>query len=83
MIQEIGQVFGLHPLVMEDILNTGQRPKLEEFNKLFARHIANMKKMVIKLQNDHPMNVDSRPDFHATDVDGNDTHYNGHYEFFA
>jgi hypothetical protein len=56
---------------------------LEEFNKLFARHIANMKKMVIKLQNDHPMNVDSRPDFHATDVDGNDTHYNGHYEFFA
>jgi magnesium transporter len=34
MIQDIGQVFELHPLVMEDILNTGQRPKLEEFNKL-------------------------------------------------
>ena len=31
MIQNIGQVFGLHPLVLEDILNTGQRPKLEEF----------------------------------------------------
>ncbi|MBT7051977.1 MAG: magnesium and cobalt transport protein CorA, partial [Desulfobacula sp.] len=32
MIQDIGQVFELHPLVMEDILNTGQRPKLEEFD---------------------------------------------------
>ena len=32
MIKDIGQVFELHPLVMEDILNTGQRPKLEEFD---------------------------------------------------
>lgn len=31
MIKNIGQVFELHPLVQEDILNTGQRPKLEEF----------------------------------------------------
>ncbi len=31
VIREVGQVFELHPLVMEDILNTGQRPKIEEF----------------------------------------------------
>ncbi|MBU0969140.1 MAG: magnesium/cobalt transporter CorA [Proteobacteria bacterium] len=31
-IGEVGQVFELHPLIMEDILNTGQRPKVEEFN---------------------------------------------------
>jgi len=31
MIQNAGKIFKLHPLVMEDILNTGQRPKLEEF----------------------------------------------------
>ena len=31
-IQAVGQAFDLHPLVMEDILNTGQRPKLEEFD---------------------------------------------------
>ena len=31
-IKEIGQAFDLHPLVMEDILNTGQRPKIEEFD---------------------------------------------------
>ena len=42
-----------------------------------------MKKMVIKIQSKETMNVDSRPDFHATDIDGNDTNYNGNYEFFS
>jgi magnesium transporter len=32
-IREIGRIFDLHPLLMEDILNTGQRPKMEEFEK--------------------------------------------------
>ena len=32
-IKEVGQAFGLHPLIMEDILNTGQRPKIEEFDE--------------------------------------------------
>ncbi|MBU0465566.1 MAG: magnesium/cobalt transporter CorA [Proteobacteria bacterium] len=31
-IGEVGRVFDLHPLVLEDILNTGQRPKTEEFD---------------------------------------------------
>ena len=36
LMKEIGDTFDLHPLLMEDILNTGQRPKLEEFeNCLF------------------------------------------------
>lgn len=30
-LEKIGQSFGLHPLVMEDILNTDQRPKLEDY----------------------------------------------------
>jgi len=41
LIKQIGQVFGLHPLVLEDILNTEQRPKLDEYNKylfLETRH---------------------------------------------
>ena len=33
VIREAGQAFGLHPLVLEDILNTGQRPKIEEFEQ--------------------------------------------------
>lgn len=32
MIESIGSVFGLHPLVLEDIMNTGQRPKFESFD---------------------------------------------------
>ena len=32
IIEAIGQSFDIHPLVLEDILNTHQRPKFEEFN---------------------------------------------------
>src|SRR5690606_32529087 len=36
-IDQVGKIFGIHPLVMEDILNTGQRPKLEVYDTyLFA-----------------------------------------------
>ena len=31
IVEKIGQHFGIHPLVLEDILNTGQRPKVEDF----------------------------------------------------
>lgn len=31
LVAKIGECFGLHPLVVEDILNTDQRPKMEDF----------------------------------------------------
>jgi len=31
VIQKLGDCYGLHPLVLEDILNTDQRPKLEDY----------------------------------------------------
>ena len=31
IIEKLGSHFGLHPLLMEDILNTEQRPKMEDF----------------------------------------------------
>jgi magnesium transporter len=31
VIEEIGKHFGLHPLVLEDILHTGQRPKIDDY----------------------------------------------------
>ena len=31
-IQKLGDCYGLHPLVLEDILNTDQRPKMEDFD---------------------------------------------------
>lgn len=32
LLQKIGEYFGLHPLVLEDIVNTSQRPKLEVYD---------------------------------------------------
>ncbi|HLB72327.1 MAG: magnesium/cobalt transporter CorA [Candidatus Methanoperedens sp.] len=31
IMEKIGEYFGVHPLILEDILNTDQRPKQEEF----------------------------------------------------
>ena len=31
VIEKIGKQFDIHPLVLEDIVNTGQRQKLEDF----------------------------------------------------
>lgn len=30
-ISRLGEIFGLHPLVLEDVVNTTQRPKVEEY----------------------------------------------------
>ena len=32
MIERIGKAFGIHPLTLEDVVNTGQRPKLESYD---------------------------------------------------
>jgi len=32
-IQRIGEIFGIHPLALEDIVNAGQQPKLEEYGE--------------------------------------------------
>lgn len=31
-IKRLGELFSLHPLALEDVLNTGQRPKFEEYD---------------------------------------------------
>ena len=35
VIEKIGNYFEVHPLILEDILNTDQRPKMENFDKYF------------------------------------------------
>jgi len=35
MLARFGEHFGLHPLVLEDILNTHQRPRIEEYDDYF------------------------------------------------
>jgi len=34
VIQSLGQHIGLHPLTMEDVLSTGQRPKIDDYEDL-------------------------------------------------
>jgi magnesium transporter len=34
LIEKIGQHFDIHPLVLEDIVHTGTRPKIEEFDSI-------------------------------------------------
>ncbi len=37
VVESVGKIFGIHPLVQEDIVNTNQRPKIEEYDSyLFA-----------------------------------------------
>ncbi|MEJ2032076.1 MAG: magnesium/cobalt transporter CorA [Deltaproteobacteria bacterium] len=33
VLEKLGQHFGIHPLVLEDIMNTGHRPKLEDMGE--------------------------------------------------
>lgn len=46
MIEEIGRHFDLHPLILEDILHTDQRPKVEDF----PRHLVIILKMISRAQ---------------------------------
>ena len=32
-VRQVGEIFGLHPLVLEDLVNTHQRPKLEDYER--------------------------------------------------
>jgi len=32
IVEKIGKHFGIHPLILEDIVHTGQRPKMEDFD---------------------------------------------------
>jgi len=47
-LEKLGECFGVHPLTLEDILNTDQRPKMEDFGdymyivlKMFTRNAQN------------------------------------------
>ena len=43
IIESIGKFFNLHPLVLEDIANTEQRPKFEEFDDYIFFTLKNLK----------------------------------------
>jgi len=46
VLKELGQIFKLHPLLLEDIVNVPQRPKLEDYNKqlMIIAHMVRLQK---------------------------------------
>jgi len=49
MIEQIGEHFGINPLVLEDIVNTHQRPKVDDYGKFFfaTSRLINYKENVV------------------------------------
>lgn len=35
IVEEVGALFGIHPLILEDVVNVNQRPKLEMYDEYF------------------------------------------------
>jgi magnesium transporter len=54
IVEKIGKHFGIHPLALEDIVNTGQRPKMEDFED----YIFLVVKMLTYDQNEGEMNAE-------------------------
>ena len=49
IMEQLGESFGLHPLTVEDILNTHQRPKWEDFGQIhLCRNGASLQQMKAK-----------------------------------
>ena len=45
IVEKIGKMFNLHPLALEDVLNSGQRPKIEDYG---SYHFLVMKSLFLK-----------------------------------
>jgi magnesium transporter len=43
VLESFGQAFGIHPLILEDIMNTDQRPKMQEFDDYIYVVLKNLK----------------------------------------
>jgi magnesium transporter len=47
LVEKIGRIYDIHPLTLEDIVNTNQRPKFEEYE----RYLVNIMKMIYEEEN--------------------------------
>lgn len=47
LVEKIGKIYDIHPLTLEDIVNTNQRPKFEEYDK----YLVNIMKMIYEEEN--------------------------------
>jgi magnesium transporter len=54
VVEAVGKIFGIHPLVQEDIVNTNQRPKVEEYDSYLYAIV----KMLYEEQNVQALQVE-------------------------
>jgi magnesium transporter len=54
MVEKLGQCYGFHPLVLEDILNTDQRPKME----IYGDYVYIVLKMMYSGDIKHPIEIE-------------------------
>jgi magnesium transporter len=54
VVEAVGKIFGVHPLVQEDIANTNQRPKVEEYDSYLYAIV----KMLYEEQNTHALQAE-------------------------
>lgn len=54
LLGQVGELFSIHPLVMEDIVNVNQRPKVE----FYKEHIFIVMKMLMKGKGKEPTNIE-------------------------
>ena len=54
IIEELGRCFAIHPLILEDLLNTEQRPKMEDLESYIYLHL----KMLSFVGDDGEINVE-------------------------
>ncbi len=47
LVEKIGRIYDIHPLTLEDIVNTNQRPKFEEYDT----YLVNIMKMIYEEEN--------------------------------
>lgn len=74
LLQELGKAFRLHSLALEDVLNTGQRPKVEIFNdQLFV--ILTLPQMNHEAVNLHQVSLFAGSNFLVSFYDGEFTEF--------
>ena len=80
-LQHLGGLFGLHPLALEDVLNTGQRTKLESYEgQLFLV-------MHLPAESVIPITVPGNPAEHVAyfvllDINGNPLNVTAHDNYY-
>lgn len=69
-IEELGRIFSINPLALEDIVNTGQRPKVDLYgdhalvflHMMDGKHVSSKEQLAILFDRAHVVTIQENPD---------------------